>query len=122
MRKFYFDETDIQYRLILSKGRGILDPKIIDAFLSIFRESYFTFSKDLINMKDAEQDCLAHFLNPKTWMSWEKLKGNTLVFFTEIIKREIHRSNYAMKGGWRRGNEKSLPIFISFSSLFNDDE
>lgn len=119
MSKYYWDEIDMQYRLTLSQGKGLLDEVIVASFLKLFDNSYTSFSNDLLNMSDARQDCMVRFLDPKCWGGWEKTKGTTLSYFSEVIKREIYHSNFIMNGGRGAAEYKFMPKFVSYDALFS---
>jgi len=123
-KSFYWDEIDVRRRIIISKKRGILDPKVINYFDSLIRQTFVPFSsssdKIFLDKPDVVQDCWIRLL--ETWMGFnEKKYDKTLPYFSEIVKRQIYMSNIILADGDKRGY---IPKIISIDQIFsnmNDD-
>ncbi len=118
VEKFYFDNIDIQRRLIISKKRGILDPVVFNSLQKIVNRSFSTFTFNFDREPDIKQDVYLSLLT--VWMSYDHRKADPLSYFTEVIKRRIWLSNKELAGG--RNKDDFTPKFISFDTLFSTDD
>lgn len=115
----YWDETEVRYHLILSKGKGKLTPFLENKLLEMVNETYWGFSKDRMNSGDIINDCYLRIL--ENWMKIDLIKYHkTLPFFTQMVKNQIYYSTRTLNGYALKDKIDEIQLIPIYSIFLND--
>ena len=116
----YWDEDEMRYELILSKGKGFATTKLQNKLIELVKESYWGFCQDKENAHDIMGDCIVKLLTD--WYKIDLTKyQKTMPYFVQMIRMQINYSLRIVNGLQmkydinRHGYQK-----ISLDSLFEN--
>lgn len=115
MSKHYLNDTEMEYQVILSKGRGRITKELYGMFdllcNNIIKKFYY---QDYELLKDCRGDAFLHMC--LTYWRYDEEKYNSpIAFYTEIFKRSVALS----LNKWTHKKNGVAPKRVSITALSN---